>query len=158
MSNLPKTYTDASPVRVRRDAGIPDGDDGSRSSYERYEFRSSEADSFQAEHAGKFRALIEDTCESFTCDRESNLLHSMECLGRKGIPVGCRGGGCGICKVRVTAGSYRTERMSRACVSVEEEAEGYVLACKVFPQSDLSVRVVGGMIRALMHGSSNSSS
>lgn len=98
----------------------------------------------------KFRALIEDSGEGFACDAELSLLRSMECLGRRGIPVGCRGGGCGVCKVRVTGGRYRTERMSRACVSAEEEKDGVALACKLFPQSDISVRVVGKMIGAVL--------
>jgi ferredoxin len=51
--------------------------------------------------------------------------------------VGCRGGGCGTCRVRVRAGTYRTGRMSRAHVTLEEEREGYALACKLFPLEDL---------------------
>ena len=38
------------------------------------------------------------------CDEEQNVLAAMERLGRKGIPVGCRGGGCGVCRVQVTYG------------------------------------------------------
>ena len=57
------------------------------------------------------------------------------------LPVGCRRGGCGICRVRVTEGSYRTTAMSRAHVSPEEEAEGIVLACAIYPLGDLSLRL-----------------
>lgn len=57
------------------------------------------------------------------------------------LPVGCRRGGCGICRVRVTAGSYRTTAMSRTHVSPDEEAEGVVLACAIYPRSDLSLRL-----------------
>jgi ferredoxin len=73
----------------------------------------------------------------------------MEVLGRKGIPVGCRGGGCGVCKVRVLQGVYHTRKMSRACISDEEELRGVVLACKLFPESDLRVKVLGKMVVAL---------
>lgn len=100
----------------------------------------------------KFTALIEESGERFACESGQSLLRSMECLGRKGIPVGCRGGGCGVCKVRVTAGSYRCERISRACVSVEEQEIGYALACRLFPTTDISVRVVGRMLGAVLGG------
>jgi hypothetical protein len=47
--------------------------------------------------------------------------------------------------------------MSRGVVSAEEEASGCVLACKIFPQSDLEVEVVGKMARAIVAQQSASS-
>ena len=68
----------------------------------------------------------------------------MEQLGRKGIPVGCRGGGCGICRVQVLGeGAYHTGKMSRAQVTVEDEIKGICLACKLTPDSDLELKVLG---------------
>ncbi len=93
--------------------------------------------------------LVEQTGEVFTCADTQNVLRGMEALGRKGIPVGCRGGGCGVCKIRVTSGAFKVRKMSRAYVSEAEEAEGIVLACKTFPLSDLSVSVVGKMVKNL---------
>ena len=69
----------------------------------------------------------------------------MEALGKKGIPVGCRSGGCGVCKVQVVSGSYTKRVMSRAHVSAEEEAAGLVLSCCIKPTSDLHLHVVGQM-------------
>lgn len=97
----------------------------------------------------RFSVRIEDSGEVFNCTGEQNLLRAMEALGRRGIPVGCRGGGCGVCKVRVIQGRFSTRKMSRACLSAEEERDGVVLACKVFAASDLSLRVVGGLSKAL---------
>jgi ferredoxin len=57
------------------------------------------------------------------------------------LPVGCRRGGCGICRVRVVAGDYRTDVMSRAHVSAEDEAAGLLLACCLYPLSELSLRL-----------------
>lgn len=85
--------------------------------------------------------------ERFACAADSSVLRAMESLGRKGIPVGCRGGGCGVCKVQVLEGAYRTATMSRACVSREEQAQGYALACKLIPHANLRLRVVGKMSR-----------
>ncbi|QHS11088.1 2Fe-2S iron-sulfur cluster-binding protein [Sinimarinibacterium sp. NLF-5-8] len=95
------------------------------------------------------RIYIENCGESFACAEEQNVLRGMEVLGRRGIPVGCRGGGCGICKLRVIEGRYRTDKMSRACVSEDEQQLGYALACRLHAQGDLRVEVVGKMQRAL---------
>jgi len=61
-------------------------------------------------------------------------------LPRK-LPVGCRRGGCGVCKARVTKGDYRRAPMSRMHLSLEEEAAGFVLACSIYPNSDLSLHL-----------------
>ncbi len=56
------------------------------------------------------------------------------------IRVGCRGGGCGVCRVLVLDGDYTTKRVSRRFVTEADEAAGYALACRLFPASDLTVR------------------
>jgi ferredoxin len=99
--------------------------------------------------AQKFSVWIEDSGESVLCDPRDNVLRAMEALGRRGIPVGCRGGGCGVCKVQVLEGSYHTRKMSRACISEDEETRGVVLACKLFPEADLRLKVLGKMVAAL---------
>ena len=91
--------------------------------------------------------LIEETGERYRCAQNESLLIGMERLGKKGIPVGCRGGGCGVCKVEIVSGSYTKKVMSRAYVSQEEEAAGQVLACRVFPTSDIQLRVLGKMAK-----------
>ncbi|PKO85412.1 MAG: ferredoxin [Betaproteobacteria bacterium HGW-Betaproteobacteria-12] len=96
-----------------------------------------------------FNVLIEETGESYRCSPGESLLAGMERLGRKGIPVGCRGGGCGVCKVEITSGSYAKRVMSRDYVSVEEEAAGRVLACRVRPTSDITLRVLGKMAKSV---------
>lgn len=88
---------------------------------------------------------IADTGESYRCLDERSVLKGMEALGRKGIPVGCRSGGCGVCKVQVEDGSYTRRVMSRAHVSEEDEAAGRVLSCCIKPTSDLRVSVLGPM-------------
>ena len=77
--------------------------------------------------------------ESFTCDNDSLLLQGMEKAGKQAIRVGCRKGGCGMCKVRVLSGHYQTLKMSRAHVSAQEEQQGFVLACRTQVQGDLVV-------------------
>lgn len=103
----------------------------------------------------EFEVRIENTGESFRCGEGQNVLCAMEQLCRKGIPVGCRNGGCGVCKVQVTNGRYSAQKMSRSCVTVEEEVQGVALACRIFPASDLEVSVVGKMVHAVIAGQRN---
>ncbi|MFT5133933.1 MAG: ferredoxin [Gammaproteobacteria bacterium] len=91
-----------------------------------------------------YQIKIEDSGETFKCAADKNVLKAMEQLGRKGIPMGCRGGGCGICRVQVLGdGAYHTGKMSRAQVSLKDETLGICLACKLVPDSDLELRVLG---------------
>ncbi|QID17627.1 2Fe-2S iron-sulfur cluster binding domain-containing protein [Nitrogeniibacter mangrovi] len=90
-----------------------------------------------------------NTGDTFTCRPDVDVLRAMEQLNFKGIPVGCRGGGCGVCKVHVVSGEYQTRKMSRSYVSAEEEAAGTVLACRLYPRGDLELEVVGGMRKCL---------
>lgn len=94
---------------------------------------------------------IENTVDTFTCGSNETLLRAMERLGHKGIPVGCRGGGCGVCKIRILSGKTRAKRMSRAHVSEQEESEGYLLACRAFAESDIALTVVGKMQKAFVN-------
>ena len=93
----------------------------------------------------KFVIHIEDTGESYTATETRSVLEGMEALGKKGIPVGCRQGGCGVCKVQVLEGQYTRRVMSRAHISAEEESTGCVLSCRIYPNSDLRLNVVGAM-------------
>lgn len=93
------------------------------------------------------KVTILDTGESYECPEDRDLLRGMEALGRKGIPVGCRGGGCGICKIQVQSGSYDTLKMSKAHISGEDRAIHITLACRTFARSDLTIKVIGKMVR-----------
>jgi ferredoxin len=88
-----------------------------------------------------------DDGQTYRCPGHRSLLEGMEALGREGIPVGCRNGGCGVCKVRITSGTCARRVMSREHVTEDEEAAGYVLACRAKPTSDIRLAVVGKMKR-----------
>ena len=96
---------------------------------------------------------IENSGEDYLCAMDENLLRGMEVLGRRGIPVGCRGGGCGVCKVHIKSGAYEARKMSKACVFEEEQAQGIVLACRVFPRGEISLEVIGKMAKSVCAGS-----
>lgn len=100
----------------------------------------------------KHIVTIENTGESYPCSEEENLLKAMEHLRRKGIPVGCRNGGCGVCKVQIVSGEYAVRKMSRSVCSAEEEASDCVLACRAYPRGAVQLQVVGKMARAVVAG------
>lgn len=93
---------------------------------------------------------IVDTGEVFACGGGESVLHGLARTGKRGIPVGCRGGGCGVCKVEVVAGHYDKQLMSRAHVSAQDELDGRVLACRITPRDDLAVKVIGRLNKAVL--------
>ena len=95
--------------------------------------------------ATRHEVHIANTGEAYGCTESRSLLEGMEALSRRGIPVGCRGGGCGVCKVRIATGTVQVLKMSRCHVSVEEEAAGVVLACRAYPRSDVRLEAVDAM-------------
>lgn len=76
---------------------------------------------------------------AFDCDEEQALLIGMEQGSKRLIRVGCRGGGCGVCKVKIVSGNYQCKAMSKAHISTVEREEGFALACRVYPRSDISL-------------------
>lgn len=102
---------------------------------------------------GSHEVLLVQTGEVYACSENETLLAGMCRLGRRGIPVGCLGGGCGICKVKVVRGEVVSlGPISRAHVSEEEEREGYTLACRAAPKGAVTLEVVGKMQKSFFHG------
>lgn len=102
-----------------------------------------------------FTVTIEDTGETYRSSDQRTVLEGMAALGKKGIPVGCRGGGCGVCKIEVLSGTYRKRVMSRAHVSVEDEESQRVLACRIWPTSDLRLKVLGSFRKKVCSGTAD---
>lgn len=101
----------------------------------------------------KVNVTVRQTGETFACAIGDSVLQGMLKLGRKGIPVGCVNGGCGVCKIRILEGEVtRIGPISRAHVTVEEEGHGYTLACRVSPASALTVEVAGKFERPFTKG------
>lgn len=68
-----------------------------------------------------------------------DALQALERQNLRWVTIGCRRGGCGVCRVRVTSGPYHTLKMSRARVSEADEARGYALACRLVPDGDCAI-------------------
>jgi ferredoxin len=68
-------------------------------------------------------------------------------LGRAGLRyrVGCRRGGCGICKVQLVFGEVRYERPIAASVLTNDErAAGICLSCRAVPLTNVVIELQEG--------------
>ncbi len=56
--------------------------------------------------------------------------------------VGCRRGGCGICKIDVISGDFTYNRpVAESVVTAEEREDGTCLSCRAVPDSDLTIQM-----------------
>ena len=78
----------------------------------------------------------------FSCKAGQSLLGGVVSQRQKAIDVGCRGGGCGVCKIRIISGNYESKKMSIKHVSADELAEGLALSCRIFPNSDMVIEAL----------------
>lgn len=77
--------------------------------------------------------------QTFVCRNDEYVLFAMQRIGKTYIPIGCKGGGCGVCRINIISGKVDYGRMSKAHVTVEEKNNGYALACRIKPKSDLVI-------------------
>lgn len=62
--------------------------------------------------------------------------------------VGCRRGGCAICKVDCHAGEFSYERpIADTVLSAQERTDGTCLSCRAVPDSDLTIEMRGRNVR-----------
>jgi ferredoxin len=57
------------------------------------------------------------------------------------IKVGCKGGGCGICKIQILEGEVDRGHSARSVLPLDEIEEGYALACQTKPNSDVIISI-----------------
>ncbi|WP_102346656.1 2Fe-2S iron-sulfur cluster-binding protein [Bacillus sp. Marseille-P3661] len=79
----------------------------------------------------------------FICGSNEDLITAHRKVMGSAIPFGCRGGGCGMCKIEVIEGDYTLGTSSMAVLPQEERELKYALACKTYPKGELKIRVVG---------------
>jgi ferredoxin len=95
----------------------------------------------------KYTIKLVDTGEDFFCREDQHLLQGMQNyqIGKAmldTIPVGCRGGGCGICRIRILSGQFESKKMSCKHITGEDHERGIALACRIYPRSELSIAVL----------------
>jgi len=80
-----------------------------------------------------------------TCSENKNLMDGLS-VNCDLVPKGCHNGACGVCKIQVISGEYSTIKMNRKHISLEEENNSIVLACRVFPKSDMEIEFIPKII------------
>ena len=78
--------------------------------------------------------------DAIVCHPDETVLSAILRSGAK-VVYGCRGGGCGACKMRLIAGRVDHGRCSAAVLSEADKAAGSFLSCQARPLSDLTVEV-----------------
>lgn len=85
---------------------------------------------------GAYKVVIREK-EIAVRENETILNASQRQAG--GIFVGCKGGGCGMCKVKVVSGHTLDGIASKSVLSDDEHSAGYRLACQSMPITDMVV-------------------
>jgi CDP-4-dehydro-6-deoxyglucose reductase len=75
---------------------------------------------------------------------EETLLRALARAGLR-YRVGCKRGGCGICKVQLKVGEVRYERpIAESVLSDDERVEGICLSCRAVPITDIVIELQEG--------------
>ncbi|MCL2163383.1 MAG: 2Fe-2S iron-sulfur cluster-binding protein [Oscillospiraceae bacterium] len=92
-----------------------------------------------------YKVTVRHEGQEHTCNCGDNeiVLYAMWRSNMKVAPRGCGGGGCGVCKVRITAGTVTCRRMSCEHITEKDRERGIVLACCITPASDIELFFYG---------------
>jgi CDP-4-dehydro-6-deoxyglucose reductase, E3 len=77
---------------------------------------------------------------TLACGPEETVLAAILRAGAS-VMFGCRGGGCGACKMRLTSGQVDRGRCSAAVLPEEEKTAGWFLSCQARARSDLTIEL-----------------
>ena len=89
---------------------------------------------------GVYRISFLPLGDTVVCRTNETVLSSILRSGAK-VGFGCRGGGCGTCKMRLVWGQVDYGRCSAAVLPDEDKRDGLFLSCQARPLSDLTVRL-----------------
>jgi ferredoxin len=78
--------------------------------------------------------------DTVPCSPEETVLAAILGSGAS-VMFGCRGGGCGTCKMRVISGQVEHGRCSAAVLLKEEKASGWFLSCQARALTDLTIEL-----------------
>jgi ferredoxin len=89
---------------------------------------------------GLYTISLRPLWDTVVCRPEETVLSAILRSGAK-VVFGCRGGGCGTCKMRLISGQVEHGRCSAAVLPAEEKRHGSFLSCQARPLSDLAVEL-----------------
>jgi ferredoxin len=78
--------------------------------------------------------------DTVPCSPEQTVLAAILGSGAS-VMFGCRGGGCGTCKMRVISGQVEHGRCSAAVLLKEEKESGWFLSCQARALSNLTIEL-----------------
>jgi ferredoxin len=78
--------------------------------------------------------------DTVPCSSEETVLAAILGSGAS-VMFGCRGGGCGTCKMRVISGQVAHGRCSAAVLPEEEKTSGWFLSCQAHALTDLTIEL-----------------
>ena len=86
------------------------------------------------------RIVLSPVGDTLMCGLEETVLTAILRSGAS-VVFGCRGGGCGTCKMRLISGRVDHGRCSAAVLPAEERESGWFLSCQARALSDLTVEL-----------------
>ena len=89
---------------------------------------------------GSYTIRLSPPGDRVACRGDETVLGAILRSGAK-VVFGCRGGGCGVCKMRLTEGRVEHGRCSVAVLSENDRAAGSFLSCQARPLTDLTVEL-----------------
>ena len=89
---------------------------------------------------GRYAVTFGPAGDTVECRGDETVLAAILRSGAK-VVFGCRGGGCGSCKMRLISGRVDHGRCSVAVLSHEERGAGVFLSCQARPLSELTVEL-----------------
>jgi len=90
---------------------------------------------------GPYTVSFSPLGDRIVCGRDETVLGAILRSGAK-VVFGCRGGGCGACKMRLVSGRVDYGRCSAAVLPDGDKAAGWFLSCQARPLSDLEVELI----------------
>lgn len=96
----------------------------------------------------RFRITVKRGDETLHCHCMPGQTLSQALMFARAIPFGCHGGGCGMCRIKITKGSFRVKRFRNSdsnpnYFSEEKLKHGLALACLTCPTGDMELEVLG---------------
>lgn len=84
------------------------------------------------------RVTVQPSGHQFSVQAEETLL-AAAIRQSVGLPYGCQDGACGSCKCKLLQGEVTLDPYQRKALSDDERAQGWILACRAKPLSDVVI-------------------
>jgi ferredoxin len=88
-----------------------------------------------------FTITLSPVGHTISCGPDDTVLAAILRSGAS-VMFGCRGGGCGTCKMHLTTGRVEHGRCSVAVLPEEDKAGGWFLSCQARPLADLTIELL----------------